>query len=89
MENSITKKPMTNKKQTAVDFLEEQILLTSPTVYKLMKEANDFNQAKEIQKQQIELTAIKCHFEGVRQKAKTSQEYIEYGEKYYKETYEQ
>jgi hypothetical protein len=80
---------MSNKKQTAVEWLEEQILLTSPTVYKLMKEANDFNQAKEMEKGQIELTAIKCHFEGVRQKAKTSQEYIEYGEKYYKETYEQ
>lgn len=42
-----------SKKQTAVEWLEEQILLTSPTVYKLMKEANDFNQAKEMQRQQM------------------------------------
>jgi hypothetical protein len=47
-----------SKKQTAVDFLEEQILLTSPIVYKLMKENNDFNQAKEIFEQQMKDAAL-------------------------------
>jgi hypothetical protein len=64
-----------NTKQTAVDFLEEQILLTSPKVYKLMKENNDFNQAKEIFEQQIKDA---LHYFG-----------IENAEQYYKETYEQ
>jgi hypothetical protein len=44
---------MSNKKETAVDWLEEQILLTSPSVYKLMKEANAFNHAKEMDKNNI------------------------------------
>jgi hypothetical protein len=46
-------------------------------------------QAEELHKKEIEQTAIKCHFEGVRQSAKNSKEYIDYGEQYYNETFNQ
>lgn len=42
---------------------------------------------KAIEKEQIMKTAIKCHFEGVRQPAKTSQGYIDYAEQWYEQTY--
>lgn len=73
-----------SKKQTAVDFLEEQILLTSPTVYKLMKENNDFNQAKEIFEQQMKDAALSnvTTNEGLRKI------FEKQFEDYYKETYE-
>jgi hypothetical protein len=71
-------------KQTAVKWLFEQ-LWEEPkdkfTWYALLK------QAKEMEKEQITKTARQCHFEGVRQSAKTSEEYIAYGEQYYNETY--
>jgi hypothetical protein len=71
-------------KQTAVKWLFEQ-LWEEPkdkfTWYVLLK------QAKEMEKEQITKTARQCHFEGVRQSAKTSEEYIAYGEQYYNETY--
>jgi hypothetical protein len=71
-------------KQTAVEWLFEQ-LWEEPqdkfTWYALLK------QAKEMEKEQITKTARQCHFEGVRQSAKTSEEYIAYGEQYYNETY--
>ena len=41
----------------------------------------------EMEKQQIMDAAIVSHFEGVRQSAKTSKEYLEYGEQYYNETF--
>ena len=44
-------------------------------------------EAKEMEKEQIMKTARQCHFEGVRQSAKTSQEYIDYAEQYYNETF--
>jgi hypothetical protein len=73
-----------SKKQTVVDFLEEQILLTSPTVYKLMKENNDFNQAKEIFEQQMKDAALSnvTKNEGLRKI------FEKQFEEYYKETYE-
>lgn len=40
-----------------------------------------------IERKQIETTAIKCHFEGVRQSAKTSDEYIKYGSDYFTSTF--
>jgi hypothetical protein len=40
-----------------------------------------------MEKEQITKTARQCHFEGVRQSAKTSEEYIAYGEQYYTQTY--
>ena len=46
-----------------------------------------FEQAKAMEKEQITKTARQCHFEGVRQSAKTSEEYIAYGEQYYNQTY--
>ena len=73
------------KKQTAVEWLYEQMFLSPKSI---IEYRNILDQAKAMEKQQIELTAIKCHFEGVRQKAKTSEQYIEYGEQYYRETYE-
>jgi hypothetical protein len=48
----------------------------------------DFEQAKEMEKEQIMRTSWHCHIEGVRQVSKTSQEYIEYAEQYYNETYQ-
>ena len=73
-----------SKKQTAVNFLEEQILLTSPTVYKLMKENNDFNQAKEIFEQQMKDAALSnvTKNEGLRKI------FEKQFEEYYKKTYE-
>jgi hypothetical protein len=68
-------------KQTAVEFLEEQMLLTSPSVYRLMKENGDWQQAKAMEKEQIEIAYKEgwdCpHGEG----------FPETGEQYYKETY--
>jgi hypothetical protein len=74
----------TTEKQTAVDFLEEQILLTSPSVYKLMKEANAFNHAKKIHEEQI----IDAVDETISEMSmyKSSMTY-ENGEQYYKETF--
>ena len=46
-----------------------------------------FQQAKEMEKEQIMKTAWHCHIEGVKQSIKTSQEYIQYAEQYYNETY--
>jgi hypothetical protein len=77
---------MTNKKQTAVDFLEEQILLTSPIVYKLMKENNDFNQAKEIFEQQI-INAAARGFLAMPEKFNL-EDAKNYGQQYYNNTYD-
>jgi hypothetical protein len=58
----VTNKPMINKKQTAVEWLVDQ-LSSSKYIYNLMEEIecqstivqpNIFNQAKEMEKQQIE-----------------------------------
>jgi hypothetical protein len=73
---------------TAVDFLIEEIKADALVCVKSIDEWNQvFRQAKEMEKQQIMKTARQCHFEGVRQSAKTSQEYIDYSEQYYNETY--
>jgi hypothetical protein len=79
---------MSNKKQTAVEWLFDKITQNQDIRWRGTQYEDLFEQAKAMEKQQIELTAIKCHFEGVRQKAKTSEQYIEYGEQYYIETYE-
>jgi hypothetical protein len=77
---------MNNKKQTVVDFLEEQILLISPIVYKLMKESNDFNEAKKMFEEQI----IDAHIEGQRvfDNYKHTQWTTDQANNYYKETYD-
>ena len=73
---------------TAVEWLFDKITQNQDIRWRGTQYEDLFEQAKAMEKEQIELTAIKCHFEGVRQKAKTSEQYIEYGEQYYKETYE-
>ena len=88
---------MSNKQQTAVEWLVEQLVELDKqldgrrknddaTVLKL-NPTKLFEQAKEMEKEQIMKTARQCHFEGVRQSAKTSQEYIDYAEQYYNETF--
>jgi hypothetical protein len=71
-------------KQTAVEWLYDQ--LTS-TWFDKASGTDILKKAKEIEKEQIMRTAWHCHIEGVRQVSKTSQEYIEYAEQYYNETY--
>ena len=72
--------------KTALEWLEDTLY---PYLNKEDKEYTDvlFNKAKEMEKQQIMKTARQCHFEGVRQYGKTSQEYIDYAEQYYNETF--
>jgi NCAIR mutase (PurE)-related protein len=43
----------------------------------------------EMEKEQIMRTARQCYFEGVRKRAKTTEELIEYAEQYYNETFKQ
>jgi hypothetical protein len=77
-------------KQTAVDKFHDAVNdmiarrrpMTSNEVAKIWLEC------KEIEKEQIMKTARQCHFEGVRQSAKNSEEYLQYGEQYYNETYD-
>jgi hypothetical protein len=72
-----------DKKQTAIDWLIEQ--MRKPYSDKYIMDI--LNQAKSMEKEQIMKTARQCHFEGLRQTAKTSEEYLKYGEQYYNETY--
>ena len=84
------------KKQTAVDWLFEEINrirlehemenIDSVELLELQDKAH--KEAKAMEKEQIMEAARKCHFEGVRQSAKTSEGYIEYGNQYYTKTYE-
>jgi hypothetical protein len=69
-------------KQTAVEWLMDRLPHSIETQF-----SKQIEQAKELEKQQIMKTARQCHFEGVRQSAKTSQEYIDYAEQYYNETF--
>ena len=73
-------------KQTAVDWLINEIDMQYPEINVRRKEWM-VDKAKEMEKEQIMRTAWHCHIEGVRQVSKTSQEYIEYAEQYYNETY--
>ena len=77
-------------KQTAVEWLVNQNIsvdLGSGIKMKIPIPTDIIEQAKAMEKEQIMKTARQCHFEGVRQSAKTSEEYIAYGEQYYNETY--
>ena len=76
---NITKQLMA---QTAINWLLEQAYLICST-----KWPEIIDQAKAMEKEQIIKAAIVSHFEGVRQSAKTSKEYLEYGEQYYNETF--
>jgi hypothetical protein len=77
---------MESKKQTAVEWLQEP-LLNILTHQQQMQVIGLFQQALAMEKEQIMKAARQCHFEGLRQTAKTSEEYIKYGEQYYNETY--
>jgi hypothetical protein len=73
------------KKQTAVEWLQEAMS------NKLSKEIGPsfldlFEQAKEMEKDQIMTTAAHCHFEGGNYKM-SGLELFEYGFKYYTSTY--
>ena len=80
------------KQQTAVQWLVAELIklgyLHSSDYGNSPKVLDALNQAKAMEKEQIMKTARQCHFEGLRQSAKTSEEYIKYGEQYYKETYD-
>jgi hypothetical protein len=78
---------MESIKQTAVEWLVEQIKKDPNLRLRGFDIDGIAEQAKEMEKEQIMKTARQCHFEGVRQSAKTSQEYIDYSEQYYNETY--
>ena len=43
--------------------------------------------AYEMHKQEITKTSVQCHFEGVRQKAKNSEEYLNYAEEHYNQLF--
>lgn len=78
------------KQQTAVEWLIDNWIKFNDIDIELDDFANLrplLEQAKQMEKEQIMKAARQCHFEGVRQSAKTSEEYIEYAEQYYNETY--
>ena len=77
------------KKQTAVEWLVQKINHTGWGDIMIDIPKEFIEQAKAMEKDQIIKAAIISHFEGVRQSAKTSKEYLEYGEQYYTETFEQ
>ena len=85
----IDKRPKCENKvvaqQTAVEWLIEQL---TPSISLQQKHIDDLkDKANQMHKEQIMRTARQCHFEGVRQSAKTSEEYIAYGQQYYNETF--
>lgn len=68
--------------QTSVEWLFETLAKTPMTDwYKVLE------QAKEMHNKEITKTAIQCHFQGVRQQAKNSEEYLDYGEQHYNELF--
>ena len=81
--------------KTAVEWLEtraEEREKNNPNesaYWHLIELIKDIEQAKEMEKEQIMRTARQCYFEGVRRRAKTTEELIEYAEQYYNETFKQ
>ena len=74
--------------KTAVEQLERQILDNWMDILRGKVHIGDlFEQAKEMEKEQIMRTARQCYFEGVRKRTKTTEELIEYAEQYYNETF--
>lgn len=76
------------KQQTAmqelIEWVNSKTQLFVPSKGQIIEKATEL---LEKERQQIIKTAIECHFEGVRQSAKTSEDYIIYGQKYYNEIY--
>ena len=65
----------------------DETLMGKHTIHHLQQVERDLYDLLKEEKEQIMRTAWHCHIEGVRQVSKTSQEYIEYAEQYYNETY--
>ena len=82
-------------KHTAVQNLANKIIELEERLRLKEITLNDFIDLKDElveeaiieEKEQIMRTAWHCHIEGVRQSSKTSQEYIQYAEQYYNETF--
>ena len=74
-------------KQTAAEWLIEQVKSPSWSGLFIWHKEEIFQQVLVMEKEQIMKAARQCHFEGLRQTAKTSEEYLKYGEQYYNETY--
>lgn len=72
--------------QTAVEWLADKLNKEEMIIYHGLFDMW-IKQAKQMEKEQIMKAARQCHFEGVRQSAKTSEEYIEYAEQYYNDTF--
>jgi NCAIR mutase (PurE)-related protein len=73
--------------KTAVEWLVDEI--EKVFVNQDIKNTKVFEEAKEMEKEQMMRTARQCYFEGVRKRAKTTEELIEYAEQYYNETFKQ
>jgi bisphosphoglycerate-independent phosphoglycerate mutase (AlkP superfamily) len=73
--------------RTALEWLEYEFVKLESTIGVHSSMYHLIEKAKEMEKEQIMRTARQCHFEGVRQSAKSSLEYIDYAEQYYKETF--
>jgi hypothetical protein len=79
--------------QQAIEIVRKRIdsmndtLMDKHTAHHLQQVERELWVLLKEEKEQIMRTAWHCHIEGVRQVSKTSQEYIEYAEQYYKETY--
>lgn len=77
-------------KQTAVQWLIQKLINRQNGIidgFPVLSLDEIYDKAKQMEKEQIMKTARQCHFEGVRQSAKNSEEYLQYGEEYYNETY--
>jgi hypothetical protein len=78
---------MENKKQTAAEWLIKQVNSTSWSGLFIWHKEEIFEQALKMEKDQIMKAARQCHFEGLRQTGKNSEEYLKYGNDYYNQTY--
>ena len=65
----------------------DETLMGKHTAHHLQQVERLLYELLEEEKEQIMRTAWHCHIEGVKQASKTSQEYIQYAEQYYNETY--
>jgi HEPN domain-containing protein len=78
---------MKEKDLTAVEWYNQQIVERQNGNGDSRSFDEIVEQAKEMEKEQIMRTARQCYFEGVRKRAKTTEELIEYAEQYYNETF--
>jgi hypothetical protein len=82
---------MDAKKMTAVEWLYSELsknnISNDSIKSRIYKESEILKQAIAMEKEQIMKAARQCHFEGLRQTGKNSEEYIKYGNDYYNETF--